>query len=118
MQDGIGRMVKEQPFAVAALGVAMGAAVAAFLPPTRVERDALRPLGDAAVDAVTAGLDQVKGAVSATGEQLKTAAQRRGLNAEGVKDMAREATQTFTDKLGASGAREPQTAHSPQGAPV
>jgi hypothetical protein len=116
MQDGLGRMVKEQPFAVAALGVAVGAAVAAFLPPTRAERDTLRPLGDAAVDAVNAGLDQIKGAASATGEQLKDAAQRRGLSAEGMKDMAREATQTFTNSLAGSGARETQTAPSPQGA--
>jgi hypothetical protein len=108
MQDGVGRMVKEQPFAVAALGVAVGAAVAAFLPPTRAERDVLQPLGNAAADAVGAGLEQVKAAASATGEQLKDAAQQRGLNAEGIKNMAREATQTFTDKLSGSGAREQQ----------
>jgi len=110
MQDGIGRMVKEQPFAVAALGFAAGAAVAAFLPPTRAERDALRPLGEAAVEAAAAGLDQVKNAASATGEQLKDAAQRRGLSAEGIKGMARDATQTFTDKLAGNGAREPEAA--------
>ncbi len=49
-----------------------------------------------------------KAAASATGEQLKDAAQQRGLSAEGIKDMAREATQTFTDKLGGNGARESQ----------
>jgi hypothetical protein len=107
-QDGLGRMVKEQPLAVAALGIAAGAAIAALLPPTRVERDALRPLGDAAKDAVAAGLAQVKDAASATGEQLKDAAQRRGLSAEGIKDMAREATQTFADKIAATAAREPE----------
>jgi hypothetical protein len=107
-QDGIGRMVKEQPLAVAAFGIAAGAAIAALLPPTRAERDALRPLGDAAKDAVAAGLAQVKHAASATGEQLQDAAQRRGLSAEGIKDMAREATQTFTDKLATTAAREPE----------
>jgi hypothetical protein len=107
-QDGLGRMVKEQPLAVAALGIAAGAAIAALLPPTRVERDALRPLGDVAKGAVAAGLAQVKDAASATGDQLQNAAQRRGLSAEGIKDMAREATQTFTDKLAATAAREPE----------
>jgi hypothetical protein len=107
-QDGIGRMVKEQPLAVAALGIAAGAAIAALLPPTRAERDALRPLGDAAKDAVAARLAQVKDAASATEEQLKDAAQRRGLSAEGIKDMAREATQTFADKIAATDAREPE----------
>ena len=92
-------MVKEQPFAVAAFGIAAGAAIAALLPPTRAEQDALRPLGEAAADAAAASFDQIKDAASATGDQLKDAAQRRGLSAEGIKDMAREATQTFSDKL-------------------
>ena len=113
MQDEVGRMVKEQPFAVAALGFAAGAAVAALLPPTRAEREALRPLGEAAADAAAAGLEQVKTAASATAEQLKDAAQRRGLSAEGIKDMAREASQTFTDKLAENGAREPEKATPP-----
>ncbi len=93
-------MVKEQPFAVAAFGIAAGAAIAALLPPTRAEQDALRPLGEAAADAAAASFDQIKDAASTTGDQLKDAVQRRGLSAEGIKDMAREATQTFSDKLG------------------
>jgi hypothetical protein len=44
--------------------------------------------------------------VSATGDQLKDAAQRRGLNADGIKDMAREASQAFTSKLGGSASHE------------
>jgi hypothetical protein len=102
IQNGLGQLIKEQPFAVAALGVAVGAAVAAFLPPTQAEQDALRPFGDAAANAVNSGVNQIKDAVSATGDQLKDAAQRRGLNADGIKDMAREASQAFTDKLGGS----------------
>jgi hypothetical protein len=102
VQDGLGQLIREQPFAVAALGVAVGAAVAALLPPTQAEQDALRPFGDAAANAVKSGANQIKDAVSATGDQLKDAAQRRGLNADGIKDMAREASQAFTDKLGGS----------------
>jgi len=107
-QDGLSRMVKEQPLAVAAIGIAAGTAIAALLPPTRAERDAVRPLGDAAKEAVTTGLSQIKNAASATGDQLQDAAHRRGLSAEGIKDMAREATQTFAEKLAASGGREPE----------
>jgi hypothetical protein len=116
MQDGFGRLIKEQPFAVAALGVAVGAAVAAFLPPTRAEQNALRPFGDAAANAVNSGMEQIKDAVSATGDQLKDAAQRRGLSADGIKDMAREATQTLTDKLAGSATREPHDASPRRGA--
>jgi hypothetical protein len=101
-------MVKEQPFALAALGVAVGATVAAFLPHTEAERDALNPLGEAAAGAVTAAKERVGEAVVATGEHLKNVAEQRGLTSEGIKDMAREATETFTDKLAGSGAREPQ----------
>jgi hypothetical protein len=102
IQDGLGQLIKEQPFAVAALGVAVGAAVAAFLPPTQAEQDALRPVGDAASNAVNSGVNQIRDAVSATGDRLKDAAQRRGLNADGMKDMAREASQAFTDHLAGS----------------
>jgi hypothetical protein len=116
MQDGFGRLIKEQPFAVAALGVAVGAAVAAFLPPTPAEQNALRPLGDAAANAVNSGMEQIKDAVSATGDQLKDAAQRRGLSADGIQDMAREATQTLTDKL--AGTREPHDASPRPGVAV
>ncbi len=60
IQDGMGQVIKEQPFAVAALGIAVGAAVAAFLPPTQAEQDALRPLGDAAANAVNSGVNRSK----------------------------------------------------------
>jgi hypothetical protein len=110
VQDGVGRVIKEQPFALAVLGIAAGAAVAAFLPPTEAERDALRPLGDAAAGALTAARERVSEAASATGEHLKNAAERRGLSSDGIKDIAREATVTFTDKLAGSGARGAQAA--------
>jgi hypothetical protein len=117
VQDGLGQLIKDQPFAVAALGVAVGAAVAAFLPPTKVEQDALRPVSDAAANAVTSGMNQIKDAVSATGDQLKDAVQRRGLNADGIKDMAREASQAFTDKLGGTTPHETPVASPPPGVP-
>jgi hypothetical protein len=110
VQDGVGRVIKEQPFALAVLGIAAGAAVAAFLPPTEAERDALRPLGDAAAGALTAARERVSEAASATGEHLQNAAERRGLSSDGIKDIAREATVTFTDKLAGSGARGAQAA--------
>lgn len=114
IEDSATRMLREQPFAVAALGVAAGAAVAALLPPTGVEERALRPLREAASDAVETAKENVKEAVSATGEQLKESAERRGLSAEGVKDMAREATQTFTEKL-AGGSADQGAGSSPGG---
>jgi hypothetical protein len=99
IEDGMGRMLREQPFNVAAFGVAVGAAVAALLPPTEVEQQALRPLRGAATAAVSAATENVRDAVAATGSQLKESAERRGLSAEGIKGLAREATETFTETL-------------------
>jgi len=115
IEDGVGRMLREQPFAVAALGVAVGAAVAALLPPTEVEQQALRPLRDAATDAVAAVTENVKDAVSATGEQLKQGAERRGLSAEGIKGLAREASDTFAEKIGGKSGDQAQASSSRAG---
>ena len=111
MQTQADRVVREQPFAIAALGVALGAAVAALLPPSQVERDALRPVRDAASDAVTGAAERVKGAVSATAEHLKDAAEQKGLTPEALKDVARNATQTFGDTL-ARGTESPGSSSS------
>jgi hypothetical protein len=102
IEDGVGRVLREQPFAVAALGVAVGAAVAALLPPTEIEEQALHPLRDAASDAIAAAKENVRDAVSATGDRLKEGAERRGLSVDGIRDLAREATETFTEQLGKS----------------
>jgi ElaB/YqjD/DUF883 family membrane-anchored ribosome-binding protein len=112
MQAQADRVVREQPFVIAALGVAVGAAVAALLPPSQIERDAMRPVSDAASDAAKAAAERVKGAVSATAEHLKEAAERKGLTPEGLKDVARNATQTFSDTL--AGSTQPQALSSTQ----
>jgi hypothetical protein len=111
VEEGFGRMLREQPFAVAALGVAAGAAVAAFLPSTEIERQALQPISDAAADAAAAAKENVIQAASAAGEQLKEGAERRGLSADGIKDLAREAADTFTDRI--AGNRDPASAAAP-----
>jgi hypothetical protein len=99
IEEGVGRMLKEKPLAVAALGLAAGAAVAALLRPTEVEQQALRPFREAVGDAVATAKENVRDAVAATSEQVKEGAERRGFSAEGIKGMAREAAETFTDKL-------------------
>ena len=111
MQTQADRMVREQPFAIAALGVA----VAALLPPSQVQRDALRPVRDAASEAVTGAAERAKGAVSAIAEHLKDAAEQKGLTPERLKDVARNATQTFGDTLARG--TEPRGPSSPQPAP-
>jgi ElaB/YqjD/DUF883 family membrane-anchored ribosome-binding protein len=114
LQSQADRLVREQPFAIAALGAAAGAAIAALLPPSDVERETLAPIRDAASDAVNMAADRVKGAVAATAEQLRDAAQQKGLTPDGVKDMARNATQTFGDTLAKGAGSEAKTSSPPE----
>jgi hypothetical protein len=92
-----GHVWREQPLAVAALGLAAGAAMAAALPPTRVERKAVRPAADALADTAHRTLDGIKQAAGEVSNRLQQDA--TGLVAEGVKGLARDAAKTFTTSL-------------------
>lgn len=94
-----GRMLHEQPLAVAALGLAAGAAVAALLPRTDVEGRAFRPARDALADAASRAAGSVKEAAGEAGRRLQEGAAERGLSAEGLKDLARDAVETFSGSI-------------------
>lgn len=94
-----GQMVHEQPLAVAALGLAAGAAVAALLPRTDMERRAFRPARDALADAASRAAGTVREAAGETARRLQEEAVERGLSPEGLKEMARDAAETFTGRI-------------------
>jgi hypothetical protein len=96
LQSGMDRMLREQPLAVAILGVAAGAAVASLFPTTDVEQQALGGTRDALVDAASKAGESLVGAAGAAGERLKATAAERGLNPEGLKEIARDVAGTFT----------------------
>ena len=121
VRSGAGNVMREQPLAVALLGVAAGAALAAFFPSTKVEERTLRPARDAVVDAAREMGENVLQAASEAGEQLKQRAVERGLTPEGMKTMAKEAADTFTSRVsGTSQAQGGQSsaASSPTGSSV
>jgi hypothetical protein len=89
VRSGAGSIMREQPLAVALLGVAAGAALAALFPSTKVEEETLRPARDAVVERAREMGENVKQAASETGEQLKQSA----------AEMAREAADTFTSRV-------------------
>ena len=99
MQSGMDRVLRDQPLAVALVGLAAGAAVAAAFPATRIERRTLGPAHDALADAASRAGEAVKQAAGKAGEQLMTAAEQRGFTAQGLKDLASEVTGTFTDAV-------------------
>jgi hypothetical protein len=96
LQSGMDRMLRDQPLAVAILGVAAGAAVASMFPTTDVEQQAFGGTRDALVDAASKAGENLVGAAGAAGERLKATAAERGLNPEGLKEIARDVADTFT----------------------
>jgi hypothetical protein len=106
-------VLQEQPLAVAVLGLAAGAALAALFPTSAMEQRTLGPARDAAADTVARVGESLKTAANVTGEHLKQRAAERGLSTEGIKEMAREAGQTFADKV--SGKPEEQNSRTASG---
>jgi hypothetical protein len=103
LQSGMERMLREQPLTVAILGVAAGSAVAAVLPTTGVETQALGGAREALADAANKVGENVMGAAGAAGERLKTVAAERGLTQDGLKEVARDVASTFTSKVSGNG---------------
>jgi hypothetical protein len=103
IQSGAERMFRAQPLAVAVLGLAAGAAIAALLPSTEMEDRALGPAREALADAAGRARDNLTEAAGEAGERLKQSAAERGLNPEGLKDMARDVGQTFSSKVSGAG---------------
>jgi hypothetical protein len=99
MQAGVNRVLGDQPLAVAIAGLAAGAIVAAAFPTTDIEGRTLGGAREALTEGASRAGDAVMGAAGKAGEHLKTAAQERGFTAEGLKDLAGEVTDTFTDAV-------------------
>ena len=97
--DTISRVVKEQPLTVALVGAAAGAAVAAAFPATDLENRTLGPTGERLRDAAGKAGEQLKGAATKAGQRLAAAADERGLNTEGLKEVARDVGETFSSAL-------------------
>jgi hypothetical protein len=113
MAQGI---LQNQPLAIAAAGLAVGAALAAAFPPTQLERETLGPMGDRMSKAAERAGDQLKQATVKAGEKLKSAAEERGLDKDDLKDVAREVADTFNASMrGQPGENKTESAPSAQG---
>jgi hypothetical protein len=92
-------VLRNQPLAIAVAGLAAGAALAAAFPPTQLERDTLGPMGDQMSKAAERVGDQLKQASMKAGEKLKNTAEERGLDSDGLKEMASEVADTFRTSM-------------------
>jgi hypothetical protein len=119
LEASAAKVLREQPLAVAVFGLAAGAALATLFPSTEAEGRALGPARDALYDAANKAGASLKEAAGEAGDRLKEAANDRGLNAEGLKDMAREAAGAFSEKvdgaLGSKGSAGGQGSHGGSG---
>jgi hypothetical protein len=94
-RDGMVRVANDQPLVIAMAGMAAGAALASVLRPTHFEQETLAPIGEQVVETATRVGDQLREATASAGETLKKAADERGLNAEGLSDVASEVAGAF-----------------------
>jgi hypothetical protein len=99
VQSGTGRLLDAQPLAVAAFGIAAGAAMAALVPATDVEARTLGSTREAIVDAANKAGENLFDAAGEAGERLKQGAAERGLSSEGIKDLAHDVADTFTSRV-------------------
>jgi hypothetical protein len=114
-----GRLIREQPLAVAATGLALGVAIAAVLPRTKTEDSLLGETSDAVKDTVAgAATEQLQRAAEATGrvvEEAKNAATKEGLSAsaavDAIRDLGDKVRRVVTTSADAAG-------HDPDGASV
>jgi hypothetical protein len=100
LQGTVSRVLQEQPLALAVAGLAAGAAVAAAFPATAVERRTLGPAGERLSEAASSAGQQLSQAASKAGEKLRSAADERGLNTEGLKEVASDVAGAFTGAFG------------------
>jgi hypothetical protein len=98
-QEFASRMLDEQPLVVAVAGLAAGAALAAAFPSTQMEKETLGPIGEQVSDAAQRVGDQLKEATAAAGETIKNAARERGLSQDGLKEVATEAAEAFSNRM-------------------
>jgi hypothetical protein len=90
-QSGMDRLLRDQPLAVAAIGLAAGAAVAAAFPSTDIESRTLGGAREALGDAMEKAEDAMVDAAGKAGERLKS------MTAEGLVGLAGQAATAFSD---------------------
>ena len=111
-QGTVNRILQDQPLAIAIAGIAAGAAIAATFPATEFEKEHLGPLGDEVSHAAQRVGGQLKDATSKAGEALKNAADQRGLNTDGLKEVASELAGAFSSTI--TGAAESPNGGEPR----
>jgi hypothetical protein len=100
LSSGFGQLLREQPLALVAAGLAAGAAVAALLPSTDLEERALGGARDAISGMAGKVGENLTAAATEAGQRLTQGVAERA--SEAVKEVARDIVGQFTDAAPAS----------------
>jgi hypothetical protein len=96
LSSGFGQLLREQPLALVAAGLAAGAAVAALLPPTDLEERTLGSTRDAISDMTGKVGENLIVAATEAGQRLTQGVTERAT--EGFKELAQEVAGQFAEK--------------------
>jgi hypothetical protein len=97
--SGLHRALRDQPLLVALGGLAAGAAIAAILPRSDLEQQALGPIGEQIGEEVSRVGDQVKQTATKAASTLRTAVRENGLDPDGIKKAVSEVTEVVRDGI-------------------
>ena len=94
MKDKASRLINEQPLLVAGIGLAVGAAIAAMLPSTRLEDELLGETSDSIKkslgEAASEQFESAKAAAGRVAQEATSAAEREGLTPAKAAEMVRD----------------------------
>jgi hypothetical protein len=91
--------ITAQPFLVALMGIGTGLALASLLPETDIEHRAFQDAGKTLAETAQDAGKRIASATSEVGDKLAEVAAQRGLDKNGVRDLAGELSDTFTTAL-------------------
>ncbi|WP_027152818.1 hypothetical protein [Mesorhizobium sp. WSM2561] len=111
LQDTMNRVAQEQPLTLALLGFAAGAAVAAAFRTTDIENRTLGPAAEQLTDTAERAGERLKESTEEAGKRLRRAAKERGLDADGLKEVASDVAGAFGSAL--SGEQPTESAQAP-----
>ena len=110
------RLMKEQPLLAGAIGLAIGAGIAAVLPKTTTEQefmgDASKAVKEAATEFAEQGYEKAKDVIGRVSEAAMNAADEEGLTGDAVKDLAGSTAQKVTKVVQA--AKDEATSERPR----
>jgi hypothetical protein len=112
LRSNLAELFKAQPLALGAVGLAIGAGIAAALPPTKAESEYFGETSDAVQEKAKQFAGEAKEVTKDAFNAAAEEARRQGLTLEGAKSVAGEVSQRASRVAGAAtgkGASEPVT---------